>query len=69
MSKESDDERKDTSSDSSEDPLSLSIGGPFKGPEESIVGTIFVNRGNRIKCVISSVTDNLWLQGRKNNST
>lgn len=45
MSKEKDDERQTTpSSDSTEDSLTLHIGGPFKGPEESIFGTIFVNR-------------------------
>lgn len=43
--------------DSSEETVDLSIGSAFKGPEESIVGTIFVNKENRIKCIISSLTD------------
>lgn len=50
------DERKATSSDS-EEPINLRLGDPFKGLEDSIVGTIFVNRDYRIKSIISSVTE------------
>ena len=57
MSEKKENERKTTSSYSAKEQLSLHITGPFKGPEESIVGTIFVNQENRIKCVISSVTE------------
>lgn len=56
MGKEKDNQRKTPSSDSSEEALRLKLGDPFKGPEESIVGTIFVNQQYRIKSIISSVT-------------
>ncbi|MEL7833985.1 ATP-binding protein [Fodinibius sp. N2] len=57
MSNVKDDKRKVTSSGSSEKVVDLHINGPFKGPEENIAGTIYVNQKNRIKCVISSITE------------
>lgn len=48
---------KTTDSDSSEETLNINLGDPYKGLEDSIVGTIFVNRENRIKSIVSSVTE------------
>lgn len=57
MGNEKDDKRKAGSPDSSEKPLNLHIKDPFKGPKENIAGTIYVNQENRIKCIVSSITE------------
>lgn len=53
MSKKKDDE---SSPGSSEEFFNLKLGDPYQGLEDSLVGTIFVNREYRIKSIISSVT-------------
>lgn len=57
MSDQKDEEVKTDSSDSSDEAYNLSLGDLNKGLEESIVGTIFVNKEFRIKSFVSSVTD------------
>lgn len=52
-----DDKKTPLSINLSEESLDLQISGPFKEPEENIVGTIYVNQENRIKCVVSSITE------------
>lgn len=57
MSKDKDDKDKFTQAESSEEPFALILGEHARGPEDSDIGTIFVNEEYRIRRFISTVTD------------
>lgn len=57
MSKDKDDNNKISQLESSDEPFSLILGEPAKGPEDSDIGTIFVNDKYRIRRFVSTVTD------------
>lgn len=57
MSNEKDEKNKSTPSGLTEEPFSITLGEPAKGPEDSDIGTIFVNKEYRIRRFVSTITE------------
>lgn len=57
MSQDNDKDDQNTRQESTEGPFSVSLGEPAQGPEDSDIGTIFVNSDYQIRRFVSTVTD------------